>query len=1050
MVSILLLVCITLAAASPVMAADHRKIIRVGYIGYENFISQNERGGFEGYGVEYLNEISNYANVKYEYEYDTWTNCLQKLKNHEIDLVCCAKYIENRTEDYEYSKQIFGNMEGVLYTQADNTDLYYNDYAHMDGSRIAFLQGSLNNGLFQAYADDHKFSFTPVYYNTPDEMADAVQKREVTAMATDHLARHDDFKLIGCFNSVPFYLMSYKGNDIMDTFNDAMAEINIKDSTFESNLFSKYYGKQLNVFSLTREEAQFIADSGEIVVGQIPNRFCISHLSDDGVLTGINEDILQRIAEISGLKLVSAPIPVNMAPLTALETENFDAVMGVIDNPGFESDMNIILSDSYITSRIAVVMKKGEVYDPAAHYTVGVKSSFQFMKEYMENNYPQYRAVLYDTTPELLDAIRSGDIDIMMENIHVTNYLLQKPVYSSLEIMPTSFVSEEDCLAIRTNEDPLLMSIINKAINNIDTEEINNIILANTTAKPYQFTLADSVYKYRIPLILGLMILGVTIVSMAIVQRTKKRYIQELTKKNEQLTEAVKQSKNANMAKGQFLSTMSHDMRTPLNAIISYSGDTMRKGATESQKDKYLDDIHSSGMYLLGIINDVLDMSKIESRKMELHPETYTCAEFKTDIETVVLPLCRDKGITFKTEFPENIYIPMKVDKLRFNQIFINLLSNAIKFTPEGGTVTLKAEKTKRDGVYDEVFTVSDTGCGMTEEFLPHAFDSFSQEQGGQSMHHEQGTGLGLSIVKQLVELMGGTISAESTLGKGTTFTVNMTLSPADMEQRESAVSYPERGLNQCRILLCEDHPMNRKIAVKILEKEGCIVTTAEDGLQGVECFRSSALDFFDAILMDIRMPNMDGLEATKAIRALPREDAGSVPIIAMTANAFAEDRKISMDAGMNAHIGKPVDISELYQTLYHLISNRHVSQVPKILVVDDIEMNAALVAKALSSAYETIIASSGAEALERLRMDPYIIAVITDVQMPDMDGETLIRKIRQTPAYKNIAVIANTEFGNSHMEDSILKSGADDFIYKPTAPSVILSRVKNVLGKYR
>lgn len=919
-ISALLIACFMLSASTPVLAADRRKIVRVGYIGYENFISRNENGDFEGYGVEYLNEIANYANVRYEYYYDTWNNCLQKLKNHEIDLVCCAKYIESRTADYEYSKQVFGSMEGVLYTQADNDELYYNDYAHLDGSKIAFLQGSLNEGLFEEYADEHHFSFIPVYYNTPDEMADALIHHEVTAMSADHLARHDDFKLIGRFNSVPFYLMSYKGNVIMDTLNSAMAEINIKDPAFESTLFRKYYGKQLNVFSLTREEAQFAANSGEITVGQIPNRFCVSNLSGDGTLTGISEDVLQHIAELSGLNLVSKPIQINTPPLTALESGDFDAVMGVIDNPSFESNLDIILSDTYLESRIAVVMKKGEVYNPAESYSVGVKSSFQFMKEYMANNYPQYMVVLYDTTPELLDAIQSDRIDIMMENINVTNYLLQKPIYSDLEIMPTSFVSEKDCIAVPSDADPLLMSIINKAINNIDQETIDNIVLANTTAKPYQLTVTDSLYKYRIPLVLILMIFGGTIASFFTLHHTRKRFIQELTKKNRQLREAVEEAKHANMAKGQFLSTMSHDMRTPLNAIISYSGETLREGATESQKDEYLDDIHSSGTYLLGIINDVLDMSKIENRKMELHLEPYTCAEFQTDIETVILPLCKNKGLIFKTEFPENIHIPMKVDKLRFNQIFVNLLSNAIKFTPEGGCITLKAEKTKRDDVYDEVFTVSDTGCGMTEEFLPHAFDSFSQDRNGQSMHKEQGTGLGLSIVKQLVELMGGTISIDSTLGKGTTFTVNMTLAPADAGADEKSVDYPDQGLRNRRILLCEDHPMNRKIAVKLLEKEGCIVTTAEDGLQGVHCFEASPVNSFDAILMDIRMPNMDGLEATKVIRGLPREDAGSVPVIAMTANAFAEDRKKSIDAGMNAHIGKPIDVSELYQTLYHFI----------------------------------------------------------------------------------------------------------------------------------
>lgn len=243
---------------------------------------------------------------------------------------------------------------------------------------------------------------------------------------------------------------------------------------------------------------------------------------------------------------------------------------------------------------------------------------------------------------------------------------------------------------------------------------------------------------------------------------------------------------------------------------------------------------------------------------------------------------------------------------------------------------------------------------------------------------------------------------------------------------------------------------MNQKIAVRLLEKEGCTVDVASDGQQGLGMFEASIEGTYDAVLMDIRMPNMDGLTAAKEIRALHRADAGSVPILAMTANAFSEERRESLEAGMNAHVSKPIDPAELYRLLYQFTSSRNLSRTPKILVVDDIEMNAALVARALRGSYETILALDGAEALRQLEKNPYIIAVITDVQMPVMDGGALIRAIRKNPAYDRIALIANTQFGNSHVEEALMKDGADDFIYKPTAPAVILSRVRNVLGKYR
>ena len=394
----------------------------------------------------------------------------------------------------------------------------------------------------------------------------------------------------------------------------------------------------------------------------------------------------------------------------------------------------------------------------------------------------------------------------------------------------------------------------------------------------------------------------------------------EQQRQNAAIQRAMDEAKAANNAKSAFLSRMSHDMRTPLNAIIGYSSQALRGGASGQQKDSFLDDIHAAGKYLLGIINDVLDMSKIESNKMVLHPEPYTCHELQTNVQTVIQPLCRDKGVAFAMHFPQEVTFPVLMDRTRVNQIFVNILSNAVKFTPAGGQITLNAKCAEQvGGKLSAVFTIADTGCGMSAEFLPHAFDSFSQEYAGQAMHNEQGTGLGLSIVKQLVEMMGGSITVQSTLNVGTTFTVTLPITPALPEQADQGRAFPVGGLRGLSLLLCEDHPMNRQIAVHLLEKEGCTVDTAFDGAQGVAMFTASAPRHYSAVLMDIRMPVMDGLAAARAIRRLPRADAATVPIIAMTANAFLEDQRASLDAGMNAHLPKPIDPQLLYRTIYQL-----------------------------------------------------------------------------------------------------------------------------------
>lgn len=392
------------------------------------------------------------------------------------------------------------------------------------------------------------------------------------------------------------------------------------------------------------------------------------------------------------------------------------------------------------------------------------------------------------------------------------------------------------------------------------------------------------------------------------------------------LQEALDAAKSANRAKSVFLSQMSHDMRTPLNAIIGLSNRELTDDIDEKEKIQYLDEIHSSGIYLLGIINDVLDMSKIESGKMVLHPEPYALCDFEQTIRTVIGKQCEQKGIRFlfSTNYisTENQYI--YIDKTRFNQIFINLLSNAVKFTPSEGDVELKIEILGRTGnIIHEKISVRDTGIGMSQKFLPHAFESFSQEVHKNKTIEGQGTGLGLAIVNELVKQMDGTIKIESELGKGTTIVVDLMipLARADVEKQKKGYSLNRRvSKKNVHVLLCEDHPLNAKIAIALLEKKGLDVDVAKNGEIGVSMFEASPMNYYQMVFMDIRMPVMNGLEAAKKIRTLNRADADEVVIVAMTANAFDEDVRASLDAGMNAHLSKPIEPEKLYECIEEYI----------------------------------------------------------------------------------------------------------------------------------
>lgn len=388
----------------------------------------------------------------------------------------------------------------------------------------------------------------------------------------------------------------------------------------------------------------------------------------------------------------------------------------------------------------------------------------------------------------------------------------------------------------------------------------------------------------------------------------------EINRKNQELENVAQKAESAAHAKSEFLSRMSHDIRTPMNAIIGLTHLAQEEEDLQVVRE-YLHNIDTSSDFLLGLINDILDMSKIENGELTLKEDAYTREEFMNSINTVIKPLMDKREIQFVFRMEENVEC-IRVDRLRYNQIFFNLLSNAAKFTPKGGTVEFTTEGLPvRDGKVGIRFHIKDNGIGMSPEFLPHLYDPFSQERakGGEDV---KGTGLGLPIVKSLVDIMGGTISVQSELGKGTEFIVELYVPVAEAETEKPVSEIGTENLKDARILLVEDNDINIYVAQLILEKAGCLVEIAKDGKEAVEHFKESGINYYHAILMDVRMPIMNGIDATKAIRALNREDAATIPIIAMTADAFDEERKKTLEAGMNYHLSKPINPRLLYKIL--------------------------------------------------------------------------------------------------------------------------------------
>lgn len=539
----------------------------------------------------------------------------------------------------------------------------------------------------------------------------------------------------------------------------------------------------------------------------------------------------------------------------------------------------------------------------------------------------------------------------------------------------------------------------------------------------------------------------------------------EWKSQNDRLQKALKEANTANEAKTAFLSTVSHDMRTPLNGILGLT-ELMLEQTEDKQIINDLMKLKNSGVYLLNLINDTLDVSRIESGKMELHPSVCSGRIVMENALMLIQPLLKAKNIKLNMHMKSLPFTMLYIDVGRTEQVVVNIVGNSIKFTPEGGEIDFYMEnESVRDGVITDKIVVWDHGVGISPEFLPHMFEVFSQEnKNGKT--DKTGTGLGLTITKKILELMGGEIYVESEKNVGTkvTFTLPMPIATEEQINNEKKSALGKEGPNYLdgkRILLCEDHPLNAAIVSRILQKKNVVIEIAENGKIGLEMFEKSSNGYYDAIIMDMRMPVMDGCEATEKIRHSSHEQAESIPIIAVTANAFDSDVKKAIESGMNAHISKPIQTDVLFSVLEEYLSchnNLSVDDIMKsadiykkdtVLIVDDVDVNREVMAIALGDEYDVLMAENGMEAYDVLESTNGIVAVITDLQMPVMNGQDLIKKIRSREKYNYLAIIANTQFGDPIQEEELIKIGADDFVYKPTTPGIVLARLKNVLRKY-
>ena len=1056
------------------------EILRVGFFAFSGYHTIDENGRRSGYGYEFLQRLAIHAGWSYEYVgYDgSYADALDLLRSGEVDLVTSVSKTPEREEEFLFSEQSIGVNSTIFTVKSGNQSVVEGDYSTYDGIRVGMLEGNSKNANFERFAQEHHFTFQPVYYAGQDELTDALQKGEVDGAVTGSLRLLENEWLLESFDASPFYVCTRKDRtDLMNRINEAINEMDLHDPNWRDTLHETYYA--------TDQDGSIITNAGERAfleehrASGVPLRLLFNPeripycYFKDGQAEGILPAIFDVLAKRLGLNYEFIPVKDLSEYYRLRAAGDADIVLDYAGDYYLAEEEGYKITAPYFQTNYARLTRDDFTGDINR---LAIVEQTDTLNSLISGRYSDDMLLRYPTTEECVQAVLDGQADATILYSYTAEQYVRQDVRNRL----TSVVFGDTSLSYAVGEDVAggryLLSLLDKGADSLTDAELEAILTQEIeTSRDNNISLIAFLYQNPLYCILGISLILLLLFALAMLAaRTRnQRMLQnrvaqatgELQQKTRELTLALQTADAANRAKTTFLNSMSHDIRTPMNAIIGYTALTSAHLDNKERAQDYLSKIAQASNHLLSLINDVLDMSRIESGKVTINEHPENLADILQGLRNIIQSDIHAKHMELFIDTVDVVDEEIYCDKLRLNQILLNLTSNAIKFTPTGGTVairvTQKPSRSREHGLYE--FKVSDTGIGMSPEFSKTVFEPFTREQTS-TVSGIQGTGLGMAITKNIVDMMGGTICVESEPGKGTCFTVNLELrfsaehqemgaiaqlegfrglavdddmiccqsvskmlrkigmraewalsgreaiaraaeavelsdpfevyivdwsmpelsgietvreirrvvgekSPiilmsaydwTDIEEeaRRSGVTgfiskplfasdlhhtlrrslglyeketppnkTPEPARNDSfsdkRILLAEDNELNREIAVEILKEAGFQVECAENGQQACEMVQAASPGYYDLILMDIQMPIMDGYDATRVIRAIPDPAKNSLPIIAMTANAFEEDREQAMAAGMNGHLAKPIDLEKMLSLLREVFSKK-------------------------------------------------------------------------------------------------------------------------------
>ena len=924
----MLCLLLLLPALFPVKAAAETapvKVVRVGSF-EDTFNYVNEKGIRKGYGYELLQTLSGYTGWQLEYVTCDWSDCFEKLKNGEIDIMGDISYTEDRAEEMLFSDEPMGEEKYYLYADLSRADISASDFKTLNGKKIGVLMGTEPEVMLTEWEEKYDLKTQHVNISNNEDVKQKLAKHEIdcfVSLEESFWAELGISTMTRVGKSDIYYAINKDRADIKEELDNAMRALEDADPFYTADLYKRYFSLDYTPI-LTGEEKAWLKEHGAIRMGFLTGDSGVSTYDPaTGEITGTITDYIQFARDCLGnqeLVFQMVGYDSQKAELDALKSGEIDMVFHFDQSPNLAEDYRVACTNTTWTSNMMAVTNKQHFNENQAN-RVAVPQNKISLTRYIAVYYPQWEIVDCAAQEDAARLVKDGQADCFVTGVSSQENYSKKYDFYSVPLPNPA----KSCFAVNSGNRHLL-SILNKTIKAMPTNMLTGS-LAMYKSSSRKVTLSEFIRDnfFMVLLVSSIFVAVILLAILKLLRKARKaeaaarKAANDTQELNAKLQIAAENAESANRAKSTFLFNMSHDIRTPMNAIIGYADLASRHMDDPAKLEKYMENIQVCGQNLLMLLNNVLDLARIENDKTEIE---YSVSDVDKDFRNCIAMFqnqadSKGQTLTVTTQLP---YPYIYADIPHLTEVCTNLVSNAVKYTGAGGTIRcgITQKPGEKEGWCDTVVTVADNGIGMSQEFQKHIFEPFERERTS-TVSKVEGSGIGMGIVKKLVGLMGGTVAVESKIGVGSKFTVTIPCRIASEDEtqakRETNPS-DQKCLCGTRILLTEDNDLNAEIATELLQEEGCTVDRAKDGVECVDMLEKAANGTYQLILMDIQMPVMNGYDATKKIRRMDDPQKANIPIVAMTANAFSEDKQVALDAGMNDHIAKPINMSVLVPTL--------------------------------------------------------------------------------------------------------------------------------------